>query len=161
MYCTFSKDRDVDADLFRLFLEQAPEAIIFSDRHGIVRVWNQKAAEVFGYAADEILGENLDLLIPDGLCEGTLKGFRGSTLPHCAESGERLFTAPALRRDGVKIYVELALGTVLDSLARVVGCMVIARDISRHHRAELVVLKAETELHCNRSKSAPMRSDTR
>lgn len=154
MYYTFAGGREVDASLLRLLLEQAPDAIIFADREGIVRVWNRKASEVFGYSLDEILGESLDLIIPEGLCEGTLNGLRGSTLLNHAESGMEILVVPALRKDGEKRYVELALSIVFDNLARVVGCMTIARDISQRHLAELVVLKTETELHRDRRRNS-------
>lgn len=150
---TFATGRDVATGLFRLFLEQAPDAIIFADRQGLVRVWNRRASEVFGHAANEILGESLDLIIPEGLCEGALKDLRGSTLLHHAETGTCLLTVPALRKDGEKRHVELALSVVLDDLARVVGCMAVARDISQRYLAELAVLRAETALHGNRTRT--------
>lgn len=150
---TFATGRDPDAGLFRLLVEQAADAMILTDRQGLVRVWNRKAEEVFGHAASEILGESLDRIIPEGLCEGSLSGLCGSGLLERAESGTCLLVVPALRRDGEKRYVDLALSVVLDRLARVVGCLVIARDVSERHRAELAVLEAETALYGNRTRN--------
>ncbi len=46
-------------NLFQAIVEQAPDAIIFADREGAIRVWNCAAEAVFGYAAAEILGNSL------------------------------------------------------------------------------------------------------
>ena len=43
-------------DLFRALVEQMPDAVIFADREGIVRIWNDGALAVFEYTAAEMLG---------------------------------------------------------------------------------------------------------
>ena len=45
-------------------LEQIADAVIYADRSGTIRRWNQAAASLFGYSATEALGQNLDLIIP-------------------------------------------------------------------------------------------------
>jgi PAS domain S-box-containing protein len=51
--------------LFRRIVEEMPEAVIFADRQGVVRLWNRGAETMFGYSADEALGQRLDLIIPE------------------------------------------------------------------------------------------------
>ena len=41
--------------LFRAIVEQAPDAIIFADRDGLIRIWNHGAETIFGYSAAEVL----------------------------------------------------------------------------------------------------------
>lgn len=42
-----------------------PEAVIFTDREGLVRLWNRAAEAMFGYSAREALGQSLDLIVPE------------------------------------------------------------------------------------------------
>ena len=53
------------ADLFRTLIEEVADAVIFADREGRIRVWNAGAEAVFGYAAGEVVGRYLDVLIPE------------------------------------------------------------------------------------------------
>ncbi|MDH5360363.1 MAG: PAS domain S-box protein [Gammaproteobacteria bacterium] len=46
-------------------LENAVDAIITADKHGVILSFNQAACHTFGYSADEILGKNVSLLMPD------------------------------------------------------------------------------------------------
>ena len=41
------------------------EAVVYSDRNGIIARWNSGAVATFGHAASEALGQNLDLIIPE------------------------------------------------------------------------------------------------
>ena len=50
--------------LFRQIVEEMPDAVIFADRQGVVRLWNRGAETMFGYSAVEALGQSLDLIIP-------------------------------------------------------------------------------------------------
>jgi PAS domain S-box-containing protein len=53
--------------LLGAIVEQAPDAIIFADREGLIRVWNRGAQHLFGYAAAEVIGRTLDVIIPERL----------------------------------------------------------------------------------------------
>jgi PAS domain S-box-containing protein len=43
-------------NLFQAIVEQAPDAIIFADRNGLIRIWNHGAETIFGHSAAEVLG---------------------------------------------------------------------------------------------------------
>jgi PAS domain-containing protein len=88
-------------DLYQAIVEQAPEAMIFADREGVIRLWNARAEQMFGYAASEAVGGTLDLIIP----------------PHLR----------AAHKDGSKLYVDVAFAIVLDERQRVLGALATAR----------------------------------
>ena len=44
-------------------IEHAPDAIIFADRTGVIRVWNHRAEALFGHSAEEAVGQTLDLIV--------------------------------------------------------------------------------------------------
>ncbi len=66
---------ELNQEFFRLLVEQDPDAIIFADREGMIRVWNESAAALFGYAQDEAIGRSLDLIIPEYLRRAHWEGF--------------------------------------------------------------------------------------
>ena len=62
--------------LCRRIVAEAGDAIIFADRDGIIRLWNQGAERIFGYGAEEAVGQPLDLIIPENLRERHNQGYR-------------------------------------------------------------------------------------
>ena len=51
--------------LCQKIVEESPLAILYADREGKIRLWNQGAEAMFGYRADEALGQSLDLIVPE------------------------------------------------------------------------------------------------
>ena len=66
---------DSNLEVFRLVVDQAPDAIIFADRQGMIQVWNKAAADLFGFPADEVIGLSLDIIIPEHLRHAHWEGF--------------------------------------------------------------------------------------
>ena len=64
------------SERYRRIVEEMPEAVIFADRQGVVRLWNRAAETMFGYSADEALGQNLDLIIPERFRARHWEGYR-------------------------------------------------------------------------------------
>ena len=62
--------------LYRQIVERAQDAVIFSDREGLIRLWNSGAERKFGYLAEEALGRTLDIIIPEQLRERHWQGYR-------------------------------------------------------------------------------------
>ena len=56
-----------DPRLLAALALQMPDAVIFADREGIVRFWNRGAEAVFGFTADEVVGQSLDVIVPERL----------------------------------------------------------------------------------------------
>jgi PAS domain S-box-containing protein len=94
-------------------LDVAIDCIVSMDARGILTSWNPAAARTFGYSADEAIGREVaDLIIPPELRDAHRAG-----LARYLESGEhhyldRRLEVPAVRRDGTRITVELAITRV-------------------------------------------------
>jgi PAS domain S-box-containing protein len=54
-------------DLGRAILATVSDAIIATDRGGVINFWNPGAARIFGFTATEAIGQSLDLIIPENL----------------------------------------------------------------------------------------------
>jgi PAS domain-containing protein len=61
--------------LAKEILDQADDAVIFAYRSGTIRRWNRGAAALFGFAAEEGLGQSLDLIVPVHLRTAHWRGF--------------------------------------------------------------------------------------
>ena len=62
--------------VYRQIVDFAQDGILFADRDGIIRLWNSGAETIFGYKAQEALGQNLDLIVPEKLRDRHWEGYR-------------------------------------------------------------------------------------
>jgi len=119
------------SDLFQAIVAQAPDAMIYTDREGTIRIWNHAAEAVFGYAAAEVLGRNLDLIIPERFRAAHWAGFTKAV-----ESGEtkyegRALTTRSAHKDGSRLYLDLSFGLIKDRAGVVTGVLAIGRAAKR------------------------------
>jgi PAS domain S-box-containing protein len=118
-------------DLYQAVVEQAPDAMIFADPKGTIRVWNARAEEIFGYAANEANGSSLDLIIPKHLRAAHWQGFHQAIEAGQTKSGAKSMLTRAMHKDGSKLYVELAFGIVRDKHG-ILGALATARSALKH-----------------------------
>jgi PAS domain S-box-containing protein len=125
-----------DRELAALLVSQAPDAVIFADRDGVILAWNAAAARIFGHTPDEALGQTLDLIVPERFREAHWAGYhRALAAGETKYSGESLPTR-SMRKDGTDIYVELTFAIVHDDSSTVVGALAHARDITERWARE-------------------------
>src|SRR2546421_8807686 len=106
-------------------VEGAEDAIIAKDLEGIVTTWNPAAERIFGYTAQEMVGQSIMRIIPPGLSNEEVD------IVERIRRGERVehFETTRLRKDGVAIHVSLTISPIRDD-GKVIGASKIARDIS-------------------------------
>ena len=119
-----------DGELHRRIVAEAPDAIIYADREGLIRLWNPSAETVFGYAAEEALGQSLDLIIPERLRRRHWDGYRTVMRTGETKYGRELLSVPAMRKDGTRISVEFSIAMLRDDAGAVIGIAAILRDVS-------------------------------
>src|SRR5919199_554439 len=56
-----------DAGWFEAVVRDIPDAVVYADARGVIRFWNRGAERLFGFAADEAVGQSLDIIIPVNL----------------------------------------------------------------------------------------------
>jgi adenylate cyclase len=115
-------------------LQSANDAIISIDVDGRVVLWNDYAERLFGYTAEEMMGEHLNAIIPERHRQGHLEG-----VSRVASGGEhhvigKTVELAALHRSGHEIPIELSLATWTVGGERFFGGIV--RDISERKKAE-------------------------
>ena len=110
----------------------ADDAIIGMDLDNNIQTWNAGAENVFGYKADEIIGKNIDLLLPPGHQDEI------HTIQNKLASDRviRKFESLSQQKDGTVIPVSLAVSHIRDGTGKVIGTSRIAHNITEHKRFE-------------------------
>jgi PAS domain S-box-containing protein len=113
-------------------VEYSEDAIVGATVDGRITSWNNGAAKMYGYSADETVGQAAKMLVPDGrkheiddLIE--ILG-KGRSVAH--------FETSRQCKDGRLIDVSLSLSPILDASGTVTGISTIARDITERKIAE-------------------------
>jgi len=112
-------------------VEGSHDAILTKDLDGNITSWNKGADQIFGYSADEVLGEPVTILIPPD---------RHDEEPKILERirrGERIDHYETIRRrkDGALLHISLTVSPIRDEQGVVVGASKIARDVTALHAA--------------------------
>lgn len=124
-------------DLSRQLIQNAPDAILITDPQGNIVLWNPGAEAIFGYTAEEAVGQPLDLIIPERLRTRHWEGFRGTMTTGLSRYGAKdLLAVPALRRDGSQISCEFSIVPMRGSDGSLVGMGAIMRDITARRNEE-------------------------
>ena len=123
-------------ELSAAIVEQAPDAIIFADREGLIRVWNRGAERLFGHSAAEVIGCSLDIIIPERLRRAHWDGFDAALATGRTKYDGRALTTRATHKNGGKLYVDLSFTLVVDRAGAVTGALAIGRDGTAHREAQ-------------------------
>lgn len=126
--------------VLRSILDTAVDAIITIDVHGVVRGYNRAAAKMFGYAAEEVVGQNVRMLMPEPYAsehDGYLERYMRTGEAHIIGVGREVV---ARRKDGTLFPIDLAVSQV-DRLGRFTG---ILRDLTARRALEREVIECTT-----------------
>ena len=112
-------------------IESSDDGIYSQDLNGIIVTWNEGAERLYGYAADEVVGRSITVLLPPELLAeeteilGRIK--RAERIEH--------YETIRQRKDGRRIQVALTVSPILDAAGQVIGASKVARDITSRKRA--------------------------
>ncbi len=123
-------------ELASWLIEQSPDATIYSDKQGDIRVWNAAAEKMFGFSAEQALGQNLDLIIPERLRRMHWRGFDAAIAAGVTKHSGKPMPTKALRADGSEFYAEMGFALIFNDQGEVVGTVAQARDITERYTAE-------------------------
>lgn len=121
---------------------QMAEALIYANRDGIIERWNAAAHAMFGFSAEEALGHNLDLMIPEHLRKAHWRGFDAAMSSGKTRLHGRPTLTRALHLSGQKLYVEMSFSLVLDPSGLAIGSVAVARDVTERVSREKAAASA-------------------
>jgi len=128
--------------LLAAVVESSHDAIVSKNLDGLITSWNKGAERLFGYTAEEAVGQNITLIIPpDHSGEERMiveRLTRGERVDH--------FETVRVRKDGSLLDVALTISPMKDAAGRIVGASKLARDITERKRAEEALRQAQADL---------------
>jgi len=136
----------MDTELYKELVEQAPEAILYCDREGLIRLWNRGAELIFGFSAAEAVGQSLDLIIPERLRGRHWEGYFKVMETGESRYGTELLTVPALHRDGRQLSCAFSIVMIRDATGQPLGVASIMRDGTAAFEREKAMKKRIAEL---------------
>src|SRR5690554_4938743 len=112
-------------------VEDSHDAIITKNLDSIILSWNRGAERLFGYTAEEAIGQSVMIIFPDDAhheeAEFIERLRRGERIAH--------FETTRRRKDGSLVPISLTVSPVRDAGGRIIGASKIARDITLQHQA--------------------------
>jgi PAS domain S-box-containing protein len=143
-------------------IESTDDAVASKTLDGVITSWNQGAERLFGYSAEEIVGQPIFTIVPPELYE------QEREILARLRAGQRLehFDTVRLRKDGSTVDISLTVSPIRDSSGTIVGASKIARDVGQRKRMEMDLREADqrkdeflaTLAHELRNPLAPIRT---
>ncbi|MBA3788879.1 PAS domain S-box protein [Patescibacteria group bacterium] len=157
----FAGDKQLK-NLHAAIVESSEDAIISKTLDGVIRTWNKSAERIFGYSADEAIGQHIALIIPPERIEEEL------LIMQRLNKAEHIEHFETVRRhkDGTPVFLSISISPVRNERGIVVGASKVARDISeRIHNEEILKDEAKNKdeflavlAHELRNPLAPLRN---
>jgi PAS domain S-box-containing protein len=129
---------------FRGLLEAAPDAMVIVDAHGAIVLVNSQAERMFGWSREEMLGQTIEILIPERfrpLHPELRTGFFSAPATRALGPGLDLF---GRRKDGTEFPAEVTVSPLKTASGTLVTAAV--RDVTERKRAEEALLEGQKRL---------------
>ena len=136
------KRAEQNSNLLASIVESSEDAILSKNLNGRILSWNRGAERVFGYLAEEAIGQSIEMLIPPDRLQEEPR------IIERMKRGERVehFETVRVRKDGRRINVSLTISPLRDSEGRIVGASKVARDVTARVRQEQELQRANRAL---------------
>lgn len=123
-------------------VDTTDDIIISIDTLGIIKTWNKAAERMFGYAAEEVIGLSLDIIIPEDRDE------EAKYIQRMVNDGGGVdhFDTVRVSKDGTLLNLSITVSPIKDDKGVVTGASKIARDISATLNAQAAILKYTSHL---------------
>ena len=108
-------------------VESSDDAIIGKDLSGTIQSWNRGAEDIFGYLADEVVGQSIHVLIPPN------RFGEEDQIVQRIRRGEKVvhFETVRRRKDGSDFPVSVTISPIRDAQGFIVGASKVARNITK------------------------------
>src|SRR4029079_10245874 len=111
-------------------VESSDDIIVSKDFDGVITSWNKGAERILGYAAEEVIGKHVSMLMPPEAIEDTEKILgrirRGEKVDH--------YETRRRRKDGTVIDVSLTVSPIKNAEGEIIGASKVGRDITEQKR---------------------------
>ncbi|SON57692.1 Sensor protein FixL [Hartmannibacter diazotrophicus] len=105
-----------------------PDAVIVSGPDGRITFWNAAAERIFGFSAEEAIGQSLDLIIPERQRPAHWNGYEKTMQTGVTRYGTSLLKVPALHKDGSSLSIAFTVALMHDADGTISGIVAVVRD---------------------------------
>jgi PAS domain S-box-containing protein len=116
--------------VYQRIVEDSPIAILFADHEGKIRFWNKAAETMFGYGADEALGQSLDLIVPERQRPRHWEGWARVMATGVTKYGSDPLAVPAMKKDGSRISIEFNIVLLRSPTGELLGAAAMIQDVT-------------------------------
>ena len=140
--CTEQKQAERTLARLAAIVESSDDAILSKDLHGVIQTWNAGAERLFGYRADEAVGQSIMLLLPPERIH------EEEQILERVGQGQRVEHLETVRvtKDGRRLDVSVTASPVKNPDGRIIGVSKILRDITTRQRAEQALRQTAEDL---------------
>jgi PAS domain S-box-containing protein len=122
--------------LLQQMMDEAPDALLISDREGVIRYWNRGAEQMFQHSSAEAVGQSLDLIIPENLRDRHWDGYHRVMASGETKYKTGLLSSPGVRKDGIRLSLEFSMVLLRDEDGAMTGCAAVMRDVTERWQRE-------------------------
>jgi PAS domain S-box-containing protein len=132
---TISSENELVSRFLASIVESSDDIIVSKNLDGIITSWNKSAERIFGYSAQEAIGQPITIVIPRDR-----QGEEREILTR-VRRGERIdhFETVRRRRDGSLVNVSLTVSPIKDNNGKIIGASKVARDIGQQKRDQELI----------------------
>lgn len=105
-----------------------PDAIVVSGPDGLITFWNAGAERIFGFTAEEAMGQSLDLIIPERQRQAHWTGYDKTMQTGETRYGTSLLKVPALHKDGSTLSIAFTVAMMHGDDGEISGVVAVVRD---------------------------------
>ena len=118
--------------IFSAAVESSNDSIVTYSLDGVISGWNPAAERLYGYSAAEVVGRNIDLLVPPDRLGETRDILRRTARGEPVEP----FETVRRRKDGSAVEISLSVSPIRASSGTIIGASTTARDITESRRTQ-------------------------
>lgn len=122
------------------------DAVVVSDAAGAITLWNAAAERMFGFSAQEALGQSLDIIIPERLRKRHWDGYHETMRTGVTRYGTELLRVPATHQDGRAMSIAFTVALLKSGGAEPDAVVAVIRDETQRWNEERALRKRLSEL---------------
>ena len=122
------------------------DAVMVCDAKGLITLWNPAAQRMFGFTEADVLGQSLDLIIPQRQQQRHWDGYHQTMATGVTKYGSDLLKVPALHKDGHTLSIAFTVSLLHAADGSVNGIAAVVRDESARFAQDRETRKRMSEL---------------
>ena len=131
---------------FEQLVHAIGDAVVISDQHGAITLWNPAAERIFGFTQEDALGQSLDLIIPERLRGRHWEGYEKTMATGQTRYGNDLLGVPAIHKDGRALSIAFTVALLYSPERELTGIVAVIRDETARFQEDRNLRKRIAEL---------------